>query len=66
MHVHNVDDACCYQLVGDNVDLRVTPRHMTTKRRTGDYHWFHSFAVKHRITKGDICMTVTVTSYICQ
>ena len=38
-----------YQIVGDNVDLRVVPRYMTLDRRTADYHWFHMYAVKHRV-----------------
>jgi hypothetical protein len=38
-----------YQIVGDNVDIRVVPRHMTLDHRTADHHWFHIYAVKNRV-----------------
>ena len=44
-----------YQLVGDNVDVRTRPRYMTTSHSSTDYHWFHVYAVKHRVSRG-VCM----------
>ena len=51
-----------YQIVGDNVDIRVVPRHMTIEHRTLEMHWFHVFAVKHRVRvpPGEYCARVCV------
>ena len=39
-----------YRIVGDNVDHKVKPRHMTTTNTTTDHHHFHMFAVENRVS----------------
>lgn len=38
-----------YRIVGDNVDVRLHPRHQTLTRRDQDHHWFHMYAIKDRV-----------------
>ena len=38
-----------YRIVGDNVDLRLHPRHQTLERRDQDHHWFNMYAIKDRV-----------------
>ena len=35
--------------MGDNVDLRLHPRHQSLTRRDQDLHWFHMYAIKDRV-----------------
>ena len=60
------EGSCNYQLVGDNIDIRVNPRHMTVHHKSADHHWFQTYAVKHRITKGENMRrsSIFVTVYV--
>ena len=39
-----------YQLVGDNVDIRVSARQSTAKYQGSDYHMFDTLAIKNRVS----------------
>ena len=34
-----------YQIIGDNIDLHVKPKHMTSTNQNKDIHWFNLNAV---------------------
>ena len=41
--------AISYQIIGDNVDLRVNPTHFSLASVLKEHHWFNLYAVKNRI-----------------
>lgn len=38
-----------YSLVGDNVDIHQHTSHQTLQNRDKDLHWFHMYAIQHRV-----------------
>lgn len=44
-----------YQIIGDNIDLHVKPKHMTSTNQNKDIHWFNLNAVLNRVTGNDLC-----------
>ncbi|XP_072037402.1 uncharacterized protein [Amphiura filiformis] len=47
---HNSTRHPGFRLVGDNVDLKVKPRYMSTDKQNVDHHHFQHIAVKNRIS----------------
>ena len=41
--------AISYQIIGDNVDLRVYPTHFSLTSILKEHHWFNLYAIKNRI-----------------
>lgn len=39
-----------YQIIGDNCDLHVNVRHMTTDNRNKSFHWFNRVAIKDQVS----------------
>ena len=39
-----------YQIVGDNCDLHVNVRHMTTDNKNKSFHWFNSVAFQDQVS----------------
>ena len=46
--------APCYQIIEDNIDLHIKPKHMTSTNQNKDIHWFNLNAVLHRVTENDL------------
>ena len=40
---------CGFNLVGDNVDKKVKPRHMRSDNQSKDLHYFHLYALRDRV-----------------
>ena len=43
-----------YQIIGDNIDLHIKPKHMTSINQNKDIHWFNLNAVLNRVTANDL------------
>ena len=43
-----------YQIIGDNIDLHIKPKHMTSTNQNKDIHWFNLNAVLNRVTENDL------------
>ena len=43
-----------FKIVGDNIDKTVCPGHQTLDRQVQSLHYFHSFAIKDRISFSDL------------
>ena len=48
---HSVCTQCVgYKLVGDNIDRKVKSRYMRSERQTKSLHYFHSYAIRDRVS----------------
>lgn len=55
------DDAnATFKLVGDNIDKTIKPRDMRIDHQTQSLHYFHSFAVKDRVSFSSLPNTVSL------
>ena len=46
----SVPSAKGYQIIGDNCDLHVNVRHMTTENKNKSFHWFNSVAFQDQVS----------------
>ena len=47
-----------FKLVGDNIDKNVQPRHMRHDKQTLSMHYYHSYAVRDRVSSYDLSNAV--------
>ena len=50
LHKHRANMFPGYSFTGDNVDVLITPRHMTQERQRIDHHLYQINAYKHRVS----------------
>ncbi len=51
-----------FQIIGDNIDLHVKPKHMTSTNQNKDIHWFNLNAILNRVTGNDLSDSKSIKS----